>query len=94
MYTIQVSEFAENDLVESYSYYEEINPALADAFFLEADNMINSIAENPFLHQKFSHGYRIAFLKRFPFGIHFEVEKEQVFISAIFHTSRNPENYP
>lgn len=49
MYTIQVSDFAENDLVESYSYYEEINPALADAFFFEVDNVINSIAESPFL---------------------------------------------
>lgn len=36
---------------------------------------------------------RIAFLKKFPFGIHYVYkEKEnQIIIYSVFHTSRNPE---
>lgn len=39
--------------------------------------------------------FRIIYLKKFPFGIHYFYDKEKnaIEIYSIFHTSRNPEQW-
>ncbi|MBX7108950.1 MAG: hypothetical protein K1X61_09915 [Chitinophagales bacterium] len=36
---------------------------------------------------------RIAFIKRFPFGVHFIIERKNIMVISIYHTSRNPESW-
>ncbi|MBL1212682.1 MAG: hypothetical protein HND52_04870 [Ignavibacteriae bacterium] len=33
---------------------------------------------------------RRALIRKFPFGIHYIIENEQVIVIAVFHVSRNP----
>ena len=36
---------------------------------------------------------RIAFTSRFPYGIHFIVENNEIIVIGIYHASRNPERW-
>lgn len=52
---------------------------------------IESIEDNPFSFQKRNGQNRIYFLKRFPYGIHYQLKGSEILIIAVFHTSLNPE---
>jgi len=86
--------FVKNDLKEINQWYNKIDNKLWNNFVKEFRSKISFIRRNPLsLEQKYGHN-RIAFLNKFPYGIHYlyDERKNAVIIYAIFHTSRNPEN--
>lgn len=86
-----VSPEAEHELNESFNFYEEKLPGLGGDLVLEVDEMFNRIASNPEQFQKVrKKQVRKAFLKRFPFGVYYVINKNIINVLAIFHHSRNP----
>lgn len=87
--------FIKNDLKEINKWYNEIDVKLWMAFINDYRLKINFIKENPTASEVRYDDCRIVFLKKFPFGIHYQFdEKHQTIkIFAVFHTSRNPENW-
>lgn len=61
-------------------------------FLKEIKKEVNQILKNPLAYEIRYADIRIAYVKKFPYGIHFEyLELEnQVNILAVLHTSRNP----
>ncbi|MBL4754690.1 MAG: type II toxin-antitoxin system RelE/ParE family toxin [Flavobacteriales bacterium] len=51
---------------------------------------IATIKTNPELFAVKYKQTRVAVVKRFPYGIHYVVEKDRIVILAILHTSRSP----
>ncbi len=49
--------------------------------------------ENPLLFEIKYNNTRIAFTKRFPLGIHFEVQEKtnRIVVKGVYHTARNSE---
>lgn len=90
MYTIQLSEEAEMEVLEAFLFYENKVQNLGIAFEEEVDHAIKEIVKNPFLFQIKHKNCRVHFLKKFPFGIHYFIQENDIKIIAIFHTSRNP----
>lgn len=58
---------------------------------LSVDAAFSLIERNPLGFQIRYDDVRIAFTNRFPYGIHFVVEGDQIIVIGIYHTSRDPE---
>jgi len=92
---IVISENADFDLSEIADCYNEINKKLIWLFLKDFKTTAKHISENPFSCEIRYGNFRIAYLKRFPFGIHYQFDenKNRVKIFSVFHTSRNPEQW-
>lgn len=96
MFSINFLQTATADLQESFDWYEEQSVGLGDRFVNEVDHHLDLISENPFQFAvQFSEKYRFALLKHFPFRIVYRIDEDRecVYVSAVFHTSRNPQRF-
>jgi plasmid stabilization system protein ParE len=91
-YKIFISEAAEFDINESYFWYEKKQPQLGENFKNQVVLILNRIEENPLIFQVKYSKIRVAFINKFPYGIHFIIENEKIIVLAVFHTSINPKN--
>ncbi|RZA01492.1 MAG: type II toxin-antitoxin system RelE/ParE family toxin [Sphingobacteriaceae bacterium] len=70
--------------------YESRRLGLGKDFELCLEAGLNQIKRDPYLFQKRYKNFRIHFIDRFPYGIHYLVDEDIVRVFGIFHTSRNP----
>lgn len=92
-YTILLSADAELDLIEGSDWYEQQRPHLGAEFELCVEVRLLEISRNPHECQQRYREVHIAFVDRFPYGIHYLVGSSEVYVIGIFHTSRNPTNW-
>lgn len=88
-YKIYVSTDAELDIDKAITYYKDIKLSLAKDFLKEVKATRKYITKNPEKIQIRYSTIRIAFLKQFPFGIHFRIQNETIYILSVLHTSKN-----
>jgi plasmid stabilization system protein ParE len=89
-YRLIISSFAEDDLQVSKEWYDLQKELLGEKFINEIDKTLQIILLNPFQFPKIKGEIRRAIIQKFPFGIFFFVEKDNINVIAIFHFSRNP----
>jgi toxin ParE1/3/4 len=82
---------AEKEFDDSIAYYENERAGLGQEFRATAEEYFQHIADNPEWFAKVRGEVRRAVIRRFPFVIHFLIEKERIVILSVFHTSRDPE---
>ena len=89
----QVAEIVNQDLKEAALWYNRARSGLGKVFLKEVKAEVNQIVKNPLAYEVRYANIRIAFVNKFPYGIHFEYHgrEKQVIILAVFHTSRNPD---
>ena len=90
-FSIELSDEAETDFNESYEYYLEDSPKVADTFFRRINICFEDIKQNP---NSFPFAYkdiRKYVVKKFPFVIYYRIIDSIIQVIGIFHTSRNPE---
>ncbi len=94
-YSITIAEAAENDIREAFLWYENQKDSLGIRFEEHILKAVDNIQSNPLKTQVRYKNTRIFFLKKFPYGIHFRVDKAKKFILivAAFHTSRDSKNW-
>ena len=92
-YKIITSTKAELDVDKAIEYYKDINVQLAKDFLTELKATHKYIQKHPKKIQVRYANIRVAFLKRFPFGVHFRLEDKTISILAILHTSGDPDNW-
>jgi len=92
-YTIQITHAAKKDIRDAFIWYDQQRKTLGTSFENNIVKAIKSIQDNPFSFQKRYGQTRICFLKRFPYGIHYQLKGNEILIIAIFHTSLNPEKW-
>lgn len=81
---------AELDINEALEWYEEQKIGLASELYVEIDNAIKRIEEKPELFQIRYRNVRIVFTERFPYGVHYTIEKDKVFVHAVMKTTKKP----
>ena len=84
---------AETDIEESAVWYEKQRPGLGGEFLDELRTIFKSISENPAIYPVVHRSTRRALIRRFPFGVYFRIEDEQVIVFAIIHGSRHPRRW-
>ena len=87
-YFIEISDDAKFTIKEVSEYYAEISIPLKDRFEVELIKSINLLFINPLHHQVRYRKVRIAFTELFPYGIHYIVENEYIYVLKILHTKR------
>ena len=88
VYSIKLSDESLIDLREANSYYLAISKNLNAQFNTELIIAIDRIGFNPEHFQKRYRNIKIVFTKKFPFGIHYLVDGDVVFIQRIIHQKR------
>lgn len=94
IYKIAVLDIAAKQLDEALGFYESRKKGLGNSFLFEINAVYSHILKNPLAFRKNSQGYREAVVEKFPFLIIYEIVKDIIYISAVFHTSRNPNQKP
>lgn len=89
-YNVITSPKAEVDIEQAVEWYVDISIELAQQFIIELKAAKNYIVKNPKKIQIRYNKTRIAFLKRFPYGIHYVFHKKTIVIVAVFNTAENP----
>jgi plasmid stabilization system protein ParE len=93
MYSLSISEDAKLDIFDAFLWYEEQQQGLGFKFekFLEAG--FSLIQNSPMLFEKKYDEIRVHYIDKFPYGIHYLINEEFVKVLAVFHTSRDPQNW-
>lgn len=83
----------EEDIENAVHYYSSIRANLARLFLTELKAVKKYINKNPEKIQLRYKNVRIAFLKKFPYGIHYIFANDTITIIAVFGTGDNPEKW-
>ena len=81
---------ARQELKDATVYYNNLNPALGDAFAREVERVISVILKLPEAWPLVTPSARRCRTKRFPYGIVYRVRKEEIEIVAVIHLFREP----
>ncbi|MDO6761096.1 type II toxin-antitoxin system RelE/ParE family toxin [Tamlana sp. 2_MG-2023] len=90
-YDLEVKDEANSETIEAYLYYEEKRIGLGEAFLEHLETYFDRITANPEHFPLKRKPYREAFIKRFPFLIVYEIDKNKVIVYSVFNTWQNPE---
>ncbi len=89
-YNISIKAGAEIDINDALEWYEEQKIGLASELYAEIDKAISIITETPALFQVRYKNIRIVFTERFPYGIHYTIEGDRVFVHAVMKMQKKP----
>jgi len=81
---------AEAEMLEAAEYYEDQVENLGGEFLAELRHAVNAIIENPQSGRLIRGEIRRRLLRRFPFGILYRIDPEEIVILAVMHLRRRP----
>ncbi len=89
-FNLQIEESASTEINDAYLWYEEQSSGLGNKFLKTLERAFSIIQKSPNGYERFDR-HRQYPLKEFPFIILYEIVKDTLYIDAVFHTSRNPD---
>lgn len=90
---VRILSAAEYEFLDAVSYYNNECPGLGFEFASEIQNTIDRIKNNPEAWAPLSARTRRCLTQRFPFGIIYELAKDEILIVSIMHMNRHPESW-
>jgi len=90
-YEIIIRPEAENDLKETYSWYEDKRNGLGDEFLLNVEAGLNFVKRNPLIHSVEYKHTRKHLIKRFPYKIIYLTTENTIIVIAVIHGKRTPD---
>lgn len=88
---IRFFEIAQIELDEAIEYYNSESPGLGNSFLLETLNAIERIRRFPNAWHRFSNNTHRCQLRRFPYGIIYQIQKAEIIIVAVANLHRKPD---
>jgi putative addiction module component (TIGR02574 family) len=88
--TVRLTPEAELDLAEAHSWYSAQRRVLGRDFLRALDQCIAAIRRHPQAYQLVDRKMRRALLRRFPYGVFFEVLAGEIIVYGVFHGARDP----
>jgi len=82
---------AESEFHEAINYYEDRERGLGYDFSIEVLATIRNIVTYPTAWPVIEEGVRRCLVNRFPFGVIYSIEKDDIFILAVMHLRRHPD---
>lgn len=84
---------AERDLADAAAWYEIQRSGLGHRFLDEVNAIFLKISETPLIYPNVHRNTRRALIRRFPFGVYYQVQDSIIVVFAVMHGSRNPRNW-
>ena len=81
---------AEQEMLEAALYYQLQAPGLGVDFLSEVEHAVKSFTESPNTWPILKGKLRRRIIRRFPFGILYQVESEEIVVIAVAHLRRKP----
>jgi plasmid stabilization system protein ParE len=81
---------AEHEILEAVKFYDSRADGLAADFFAQFKKARRDIIDFPELWGEIGGAYRRKLVDRYPYGIIYRIESEQIIVVALVHTSRKP----
>jgi plasmid stabilization system protein ParE len=88
--TVRFLEIAESELDDAIRWYQAQAPGLGEAFLLEVMTTARRIARYPGAWQLLEQDIRRCRLTRFPYGLIYAVERNDIVVLAVAHLHRKP----
>ncbi|HWM92123.1 MAG TPA: type II toxin-antitoxin system RelE/ParE family toxin [Thermoanaerobaculia bacterium] len=82
---------AEGELVEAVRFYEGREPGLGSRFLRDFDAAIAAILAAPYRWRVVEDDVRRLVMRRFPYGIYYRQEGDDIRILVVKHHSRHPD---
>jgi len=82
---------AELEFLEAINYYEERERGLGYDFAIEVFTTIQRIVNYPTAWPIIEEDVRRCFVNRFPYGVIYGIEQDEIFILAVMHLHRHPD---
>jgi plasmid stabilization system protein ParE len=79
------------DMLEILRYYHNISPRLADELRGEVRAIIAAAGRHPLRFHLADRGFRRANLKRFPYHVLYDVQREHIRVMIVRHNKRHPD---
>ncbi|MFZ6046890.1 type II toxin-antitoxin system RelE/ParE family toxin [Pseudomonas sp. CR3202] len=89
--SLKLLQAAEIELAEAVAWYEEQAPGLGDAFLIELVRVFRLIEHYPDAWHSLSQNTRRCRLARFPYGVIYAQDGDDLLVLAIAHLHRAPE---
>ena len=87
---IRLLEIAETELDEAVTFYNSEQPGLGADFIIEFVNSLDRIKAYPKAWNPFTQNTRRCQLRRFPYGIVYQIFETEILVVAISHLHREP----
>jgi len=81
---------AEKEFLEAINYYEDRERGLGYDFSIEVFATIQNIVIYPTAWPVIEEGVRRCLVHRFPYGVIYSIEQEEILILAVMHLHRHP----
>lgn len=88
--TIKFHSEARKEFFEAADYYEEQVVGLGDVFIDEVEKVLDVIEQQPASGTKITKTERRFLVSRFPYGMIYSVEVDQITIFAVMNLKRKP----
>jgi toxin ParE2 len=90
---IRFLEIAQIELDDAIEYYNYEVPGLGEAFLTEVLNTLDRIGKYPEAWQPSSKRTRRCQTRRFPYGIMYQIRKDEILVVAIANLHRKPDHW-
>ena len=84
---------AEVDIDEAASWYEAEQAGLGVKFIQDVNSLLERVEDLPFQFPVVHDETRRAMARRFPYGVFFTVDKEEILVLAVVHLHRHPDTW-
>jgi toxin ParE1/3/4 len=91
MLEIELTEYAEEDILDSFLWYNNELTGLGDDFLSYADQAFRKIIKNPVICPVIIKDIHRKMMLKYPFAIFFEILPDKIMVYGVIHASRNPE---
>ncbi|HAR41158.1 MAG TPA: plasmid stabilization protein [Bdellovibrionales bacterium] len=81
---------AEQEMIEAARYYHSQSAGLGTEYLSEVEHAVHSIATSPHTWPILQGDLRRRLIRRFPYGILYRIEPEEIIIVAISHLRKKP----
>ena len=92
-YRLKVEPEAELDVFRAFRGYETARRGLGKRFVARLQDVLERIEVNPEIHAITYRNVRQTLVRKFPYVVCYTIEGETVSVLAVFHTSRDPDNW-
>ncbi len=89
-FTVIFEPDSEQEIIEAFQWYEEQSFGLGGEFLRAVKQSEAALSRNPYQYQVQYKEVRYAFLRRFPYALHYIIEENTVSVLACFHFRRDP----
>jgi toxin ParE1/3/4 len=84
---------AQADIVEAFDWYEQRRMRLGEEFLAYVEAGLAQIKYVPLRSSIIYKQVRRYLIQRFPYGIYYVVESDQIVVLAVMHASRDPQRW-